>query len=160
MKNALNVMSRRALILTAGLSSMALVARAAQPERSALARSTSLAAELNAALALKRCLVVMVSLEGCPICRSVRESHLFSLAEQGQPVVQVEMLGKQPLLAFNGMRTTHGGQVQAWNARVAPTVIFFGRGGAEVAERLDGSYLADFYGAYLDQRLKAANSAV
>lgn len=153
-------MARRDLMVAASLTAFGVQGRAVPPERSALPRAVSLANELRAALARRKCLVVMVSFEGCPICRSVRESHLFSLAEEGQPIVQVEMLGGQPLQALNGTTTTHGAQVLAWNARVAPTVLFFGRAGAEVAERLDGGYLADFYGAYLAQRLRSANATL
>jgi hypothetical protein len=38
---------------------------------------------------------------------------------------------------------------------VAPTVLFFGRTGREVAPRLVGAS-RDFYGAYLEQRLETA----
>jgi len=42
---------------------------------------------------------------------------------------------------------------------VAPTLLFIGRDGKEVAERLRGVPLPDFYGAYLQQRVEAANRA-
>jgi hypothetical protein len=43
---------------------------------------------------------------------------------------------------------------------IAPTLVFYGRYGAEVAERLVGIGSNDFYGAYLDQRVEAARKAV
>lgn len=39
-------------------------------------------------------------------------------------------------------------------------MLFFGRGGVEVAERLTGGYIPDFYGAYLDERLAQARKAL
>ena len=43
---------------------------------------------------------------------------------------------------------------------MAPTVLFFGRGGTEIAKRMVGGMLADFYGAYLDQRIATARKAL
>jgi hypothetical protein len=43
---------------------------------------------------------------------------------------------------------------------LAPTVLFFGSQGREVAARLKGAYLPDFYGAYLDEQLAIARQAV
>jgi hypothetical protein len=37
-------------------------------------------------------------------------------------------------------------------------VLFFGAKGKEVAERLEGGYIPDFYGAYLEQRLQVARA--
>jgi hypothetical protein len=42
---------------------------------------------------------------------------------------------------------------RAWKIAVAPTLLFLGVGGKEVAERMEGAYLPDFYGPYLDERL-------
>ena len=106
-------------------------------------------------------LVVMASLPGCPFCRVARESYLAPLVrEQNLPIVQVDMLSKQALRDFNGGETTHEQQLHRWGIRIAPTVMFFGRNGAEVAERLEGGSLPDFYGAYLEQRLLAARKAL
>ena len=43
--------------------------------------------------------------------------------------------------------------------RVAPTVAFFGPAG-ELAKRLVGYQSADFYGAYLEDRITAASAAI
>ena len=49
--------------------------------------------------------------------------------------------------------------IQRWGVHAAPTVLFFGRDGREVAERLKG-VSPDFYSSYLDQRIAAAQAAV
>ena len=42
--------------------------------------------------------------------------------------------------------------------RLAPTVVFLAPDGTELAERLIGYPSADFYGAYLEQRLEQARA--
>src|SRR5690606_36502291 len=42
-------------------------------------------------------------------------------------------------------------------SRVAPAVVFIGRDGSEVAERLVGYGSPDFYGAYLERRIGQAH---
>jgi len=122
--------------------------------------SISLVDELRAALRKGNPLVVMVSLEGCVFCNAVRGSHLVPLREQGTDVVQVDMRTTQMTRDFKGAVATHEQMVLAWGVRVAPTVLFFGPGGIEVAERLKGGYIPDFYGAYLDDRLATARTRV
>ena len=123
--------------------------------------SDSLKNELAQALAMKQPLVVMVSLEGCPFCKEARQNYLAPLHEQqGLHVTQVDMRSARPVLDFTGQRLTHDTLIRAWKIRVAPTLLFFGRGGVEVAERMVGAYIPDFYGAYLDERLLQARAAV
>jgi hypothetical protein len=74
--------------------------------------------------------------------------------------VQVDMHGKRTLRDFEGAARTHEQMIRRWGIKLAPTVLFFGRDGLEVAPRLVGSYLADFYGAYLDERLAQARAAL
>lgn len=144
-------MRRRALLALPAL------AAAAASRAATLPSSRSLPDELALSLRLGRPLLVMASLDGCPFCRRVRDHHLAPLlAETGQPVVQVDMAGAAALTGFDGRPTTHERQLRAWKVTVAPTVLFFGRGGGEVAERLVGASIPDYYGAYLEQRLQAA----
>lgn len=121
-----------------------------------LPAALSLKAELELALRLASPLVVMVSLEGCVFCRIVRDQHLVSLLREGQPIVQVDMRSPARVLDFEGRATTHDELVKAWKVVAAPTLLFFGKGAREVAERLQGSSIPEFYGAYLEQRMQAA----
>lgn len=124
-----------------------------------LPAAQSLGDELRQALSRGQPLLVMVSLEGCPFCRIARENYLNPLRERtGLPVVQVDMRSKQMLKNFQGAQQTHDEWIRALNVRVAPTVLFFGRGGTEIVERMAGGYIPDFYGAYLDERLRQAKA--
>jgi hypothetical protein len=119
-----------------------------------------MAAELRAALARSRALVVLASIEGCPWCKLVRQNYLAPLRAEGQPVVEIDTAGTAALQDFAGAPTTQQRFAAALRLRVTPTVLFFGAGGKEVAQRLVGVPLPDFYGAYLQERLDAANRAV
>ncbi|CAA9394782.1 MAG: hypothetical protein AVDCRST_MAG51-667 [uncultured Ramlibacter sp.] len=146
---------RRALLLgTAGW-----LAWPAWAAESTLPAPADLRRELAQARSKGRALVVMVSLHGCPYCKVVRESHLLALRAEGQPVVQVELGGAQPVLDFEGRSTSHRRLIASWGIDVAPTVLFFGPGGREVADRLVGAGIPDFYGAYLEERVQRANRA-
>lgn len=121
----------------------------------------SLQSELAAALRAGKPLVVMVSLDGCPFCKMVRDSYLAPLrAETGQPVVQLDMGSRHPLRDFDGTPTTDDAMLRGWRIGVAPTVLFFGQGGREAAPRLVGASIPDFYGAYLDDRLRTAQRSL
>ena len=126
-----------------------------------LPTTDSLQEELANALKKNAPLLVMVSLEGCPFCKVARENYLGPLREQqGLLVFQVDMRSKRPIKNFSGLTLTQDELIRSWGVKVAPTVLFFGRGGLEIAERLTGGYIPDFYGAYLDERLKQAAAAL
>ena len=144
---------------------MALLGAAAFAGTSALAATlpttASLPRELALALKSGRPLLVMVSLEGCAFCKQVRDSHLAPMREREVlAVVQLDMRNKQAVVDFDGRSLTQDELIRSWGVSVAPTVLFFGRGGAEIAERMVGGYIPDFYGAYLDDRLRIARAVV
>lgn len=151
-------LSRRHLLL-AGAAACACGASVAAP--AALPASVSLSDELAQALKKSGPLLVMVSLDGCPFCKVARENYLAPLRqEQGLMVVQLDMRSNRLVKDFKGATRTHDELIRSWGIKVAPTVLFFGRGGAEIAERMVGGYIPDFYGAYLDERLRLALAAL
>ena len=126
----------------------------------ALPLSVSLRDELAVALKARQPLVVMVSLHRCPWCEAVRNNYLAPMhAQEGLPVVQVDMRSTAPSRTPVGAATTHDALVRGWGVKVAPTLLFLGPGGAEVAERLVGG-ATDFYAASLDKRLAQARQAL
>ncbi len=151
-------LSRRRLLLASGLTcasglSMAMPAT--------LPSASSLPDELAQALKKGSPLLVMVSLHGCPFCKIARENYLGPLREQqGLSVVQIDMRNRLAITDFKGATPTQDELIRSWGVKVVPTVLFFGRGGVEVAERLVGGYIPDFYGAYLDDRLRIARAAL
>ncbi len=120
----------------------------------------SLPDELARAIHNKQPLVVMVSLDGCVFCRQARQSHLSPLQKAGTVIVQVDMRSAQPVLDFAGKLTTHDQLTRAWKVSITPTLLFFGPGGKEVADRMEGAYLPDFYGPYLEERIAQGRQAL
>lgn len=152
------LLSRRRLMLAGGAVYAFGLARAAP---ASLPTAVSLADELAQALKNGSPLLVMVSLEGCPFCKVARENYLVPMREQqGLAVVQLDMRSSRAIKDFKGATLTQDELIRSWRIKVAPSVLFFGRGGVEIAERLVGGYIPDFYGAYLDDRLRVARAAL
>ena len=125
-----------------------------------LPKTSSLPASLEQALKAREPLVVMVSLPGCGYCNIVREHHLVHLRAQGGHVVQIDMRDRTLLTDFDGQSLSQDAWIRQRNIKVAPTVLFYGVAGKEVAKRLDGAYLPDFYAAYFDEQYQAARQAL
>jgi hypothetical protein len=107
-------------------------------------------------------LVLLVSLPGCPYCEAVRRNYLLPGRRSSKlQAWQLDITDAiTPLLAFAGEATTAKAQVKSWKVSLAPTVLFFGPQGQELAERLVGAGVPDFYGAYLEERLAGSRRAL
>ncbi len=124
---------------------------------------------MAAALAAGRPIVVLFSTPGCPFCHALRTEHLNDLGQRQQSagVLYLEF----DLADRRSFENTPGAPVpellagladgrdlaRRLGVRFAPTVVFLGPEG-EVAERLVGYGMRDFYAAYLDQRINEARS--
>ncbi len=154
----ITVINRRQSILAISMAMGGVVAVAAP---AVLPVAVALQSELAQATKSGQPLVVMVSLEGCPFCRIVRDNYLGPLRERGElSVVQVNMRSKQRITDMRGNAMTHDELARAWGVKIAPTLLFFGRGGTEAAERLVGGSVPDFYGVYLEERVLAARASL
>ncbi len=102
----------------------------------------------------------MTTLVGCPYCDFVRNQYLIPLSAEGKvQAVQLDIRDRSSnLQGFDGANTTPAEQTRIWKARFAPTVLFLGPDGQELAERLVGVAVPDFYGEYLLGRLDQARS--
>jgi thioredoxin-related protein len=143
-------LKRRAFLGSALACALPVAAQTRSPSN--LPPSRSLQDELHQSVSRRHPLVVMVSLDGCPFCKVVRERYLQPLVkEQGLQIVQIDMQSPAETRDFHGTQVTHGQLVKTWGIRVAPTVLFWGPGGI---------YLEDFYQAYLQDRLDHARARV
>jgi len=157
----LTTLRRREWLLAAGCATAAALTPSVWAAGAVLPAPESLADELSRALKAGQPLVVMVSLEGCPFCRVARDNYLDPARRlDGVPIVQIDMRSPAPVRDFNRGAATQDQLIREWKIKVAPTVLFFGPGGKEVAERMVGGYIEDFYAAYLEQRLKTARAAI
>jgi hypothetical protein len=127
----------------------------------ALPVPASLPAAAGAAAAAGEPLVLLVTLTGCPYCELVRRHYLLpARTDAGLHAWQLNISDRSPLTGFDGKATTAAAQVKAWKAGFTPTVLFLGPHGQELAERLVGIAVPDFYGAYLEERLAAARKTL
>lgn len=126
-----------------------------------LPSATDLPGDLVQALKAGQPLVVLVSLAGCSHCHQVRQNYLTPMRlHSGMHVLQIDMHTTTRVADFDGKVLSHQEWVQKRGIPVAPTVLFFGPGGREVAQRLVGASLPDFYGAYLNDRLHTAAAVI
>lgn len=132
--------------------------RRAQAALHGLHIASALDEDLARAVQQKKPLIVMVSLDGCPFCKMVRDSYLPSVQrEQNLAVVQLDMRKTTPVKdALGRHNTTHGALIKDWGVKLAPTLLFLGPGGIEIAPRLVGAAVPDFYDAYLQERIDTA----
>jgi thioredoxin-related protein len=127
----------------------------------AIPTTQSLQFEISAALKMASPLLVFVSLDNCPFCKIARENYLLPLMnEQSIPVVQVNFRNIASVIDARGNVSTQDQLVRAWGIKVAPTVLFIGKDGKEIAPRLTGGSTSDFYGTYLDERIRMAQTAI
>ncbi|MEN9671114.1 MAG: hypothetical protein RL018_1391 [Pseudomonadota bacterium] len=121
----------------------------------------SLLVEISLALKKASPLLVFISLDHCPFCKIARENYLVPLMnEQSVAVVQVNFGHLTSVTDTRGHALTQDQMIRAWGVKVAPTVLFLGRDGKEIAPRLVGGSTSDFYGAYLDERLRLARTEI
>ena len=121
-----------------------------------LAEASDLAAEARLAASRGVPLVLLYSREDCSWCEKVRRQHLGPLARDPKaPAVVRELhMDRDTLLVdFAGRRTTSANFARQMQAKFAPTVMFHGPQGTQLAESIVGYRLADFYGAYLDNAI-------
>jgi thioredoxin-related protein len=123
-----------------------------------LVQPASLKAAAQAAVRQGHPLVVMTTLKGCPFCDVVRDQFLQPALAAGRLfAVQVDVRDRQtPLQDFAGSTRTGADMAREWKARFAPTVLFLDAQGREIAERLVGVTLIEFYDQYLWQRIGQA----
>lgn len=134
----------------------------AHAKDTALPVPTSLPQAALTAKAKGEPLVLLISLPGCVYCELVRRNYLLpAQRDSGLQAWQLDISNRStPVIGFDGKPTTAALQAKAWKATFTPTVLFIGSQGQELAERLVGIAVPDFYGAYLEQRLATARKAL
>ena len=123
---------------------------------STLTESRDLAADGRLAAAKGVPLVVLYSRDDCSWCEELRREHLAPLSRDPAAPALVRELHidrTTPLIDFGGRRTTSADFSKQMQAHFAPTVMFHGPNGEELAEPIVGFRLADFYAAYLERAI-------
>jgi thioredoxin-related protein len=158
-KTLSHALSRRRVL---ALPCLLLGAEVAQAKDTHLPRPKSLAQSAQQAHARGEPLVLLVSLPGCPYCELVRRSYLLPMREhEGLIAMQIDINDrKSPILGFDGQATNGYALSRLWGVKIAPTLYFFDAQGKEVAPKIEGVAVADFFGSYLEDRLKTARQNI
>ena len=148
-----------------GIAPKALPIKALEPSQSNLPTISNWLDIANTAQRLQLPIVIMVSLEGCGFCKTVRQGHLLPLfvLEPTAPraiVRQIEINGTQTFADADGAIISHLKFAQKLGAKVAPTVYFLNAKAEQIAPPLEGVLLPDFYGAYLEDALAVATGKI
>ena len=160
-KQAMNSTRRNTLIHLGGIFAGTFSLDAFSAPLKEFPTAKSLPLEISAALKNASPLLVFVSLDNCPFCKIARENYLLPLMnEQSIPVVQVNFRHHASVMDARGNVTTQDQLIRSWSIKVAPTVLFLGKDGNEIAPRLAGGTTSDFYGAYIDERIREAKSNI
>jgi thioredoxin-related protein len=140
--------------LAAGSSALTLRALARD---TALPVPASLQAVARTAARHREPLVLLVSLPGCPYCELVRRSYLLPMRDEGLHAWQIDLTDQRtPVRDFAGAPATGAQLARQWSIKLTPTVLFFDAKGQELAQRLLGIAMPEFYGYYLQEALAAA----
>ena len=108
--------------------------------------------------------VVFVSRDACPYCRTLRDSILKPMFaadkfEQRAILVEISLDRVESLTDFENQQITATAFGQLYQSEITPTLLFLDSEGREIAKRIVGISNLEFYGFYLqksiDQALKA-----
>ena len=110
-------------------------------------------------------IVILFSLPGCSYCETVRRNYLLPLMREGagsqRPLVrETDLSSVAPLRGFGKGASSGKALAANYKIRVAPTVIVVDGRGALLAPPLEGGDISGMYGAYLDNVLATARSAL
>ena len=106
--------------------------------------------------------IALFSQRDCSFCEEVREHYLkpmMASRRAGITFAEFELNGTRPVAGWAGRSMTEAEFARELKAKFAPTVMFLGTAGGELASPIVG-LSRDFFGAYLDQRIQIASNAV
>ena len=106
--------------------------------------------------------IVLFSQPDCVFCEEVREHYLKPLlAARPRHIAAAEFQldGSRRIKVWSQGTQGEAEFARQQKARFAPTLMFFGPEGEQLAPPIVG-LSRDFFGAYLDQRIQAASKAL
>jgi thioredoxin-related protein len=134
---------------------------AAATNAGALPAARDFAADSRNVASGKKPLLVLFSQTGCPWCERARREFLLPM--QANSSYQAKVIFRQididqatPLTGFDGAPTSHQAFARMMKVDRFPTILLLGQDGRVLAEPLVGFGIADFYGAYIDERIEQA----
>ena len=130
--------------------------------RAELPRASDLAADAAASRRERLPILLFFDRDECPYCEQALREYLVPFAREewrGKALFrQVGIDRRDPLVDFAGTRTTHQALAARYGVQLSPTVMVVDADGRPLGEPIVGLLTVDFYGAYVDNALKAARA--
>ena len=136
--------------------------RPAIPRRTELPRAHDLAADGAASRRERLPILLFFDRDECPYCeRALREYLVPFSREEWRGRALFRLVGidrRDPVVDFRGAPTTHQALAERYAVFLSPTVLVVDANGTPLGEPIVGLLTVDFYGAYIDNALKAARA--
>lgn len=105
--------------------------------------------------------IVYVSRDACPYCRTLTDSILGPMFaadkfEHRATLVEVSLDRADPLTGFDGELTTGKAFGERYKANITPTLLFLDAQGHEISKRRVGISNLELYGHYLQKSIDEA----
>ena len=105
--------------------------------------------------------VVFVSRDACPYCRTLRDKILRPMLVAGKfehraILVEVSLDAGGPLVSFEKSQVTPKAFGDSYKAVITPTLLFLDAEGHEIGKRIIGISNLELYGHYLQKSIDAA----
>jgi len=109
--------------------------------------------------------VVFVSRDACPYCRTLRDQILKPMLAAGKfehraILVEVSLDQVDPITGFEKEQMTAKNFGKFYRAEITPTLLFLDSEGREIGKRLIGISNLEFYGHYLEKSIDEALLAI
>ena len=109
--------------------------------------------------------VVFVSRDSCPYCRTLRNQVLKPMLAADKFVhrailVEVSLDRVDPIAGFENGQMTAAGFGESYGAEITPTLLFLDSNGREIGKRLIGISNLELYGHYLQKSIDEALLAI
>jgi thioredoxin-related protein len=109
--------------------------------------------------------IVFVSRDACPYCRSLRDKILMPMLaagkfEQRAILIEVSLDRDDPLTGFENNQLTAKDFARFYRAEITPTLLFLNSEGLEISKRIVGISNLELYGFYLQKSIDEAMLAI
>ncbi len=106
-------------------------------------------------------IIVFVSRDACPYCRTLRDKILNPMLnanrfDQRAILVEVSLDRDEPLTSFGNEQMTAQAFDELYKAGITPTLLFLDAEGREISRRLVGISNLELYGFYLQESIDQA----
>jgi thioredoxin-related protein len=110
-------------------------------------------------------IIVFVSRDACPYCRSLRDKILVPMLvagkfEQRAILLELSLDRVNPLTGFENNQITAKAFAQFYRAEITPTLLFLNSEGLEISKRIVGISNLELYGFYLQKSIDEAMLAI